>query len=383
MVGALALCALVAGGCPRRREGALPFGAASADCGACHDEHAAALEASAHGRATTSPVFTALVARAGEAWGEAARERCVRCHAPEHVPAEDGMPAEPGIACVSCHAAAGNRGTADGALVLDLGAPLDGPFADAEPTPAHASRARGLVSDSTLCLTCHEVTGPALFVETTAAEHAEAVRRVGAPPCLTCHLPPREPGPIAAGASLDRPRRAHSFVGPRPPDALDPASLTLYEADLRELFGHDRVRLEVALAPADGETPAVARVVLTNAGMGHALPTGVAFLRELRVDVELVDGDGRTETRRAALVLGDVPTRAGEPVALVTDADAIERRRVEPGEAAEVALELGAAVREVRARLVLRAYREEVLAALGLDGRTAPEVVVLEAAARR
>lgn len=378
VAAALAALALVAmaSGCPRRRQGALPLGADAESCGGCHDEHAADFARSAHARATDSPVFSALLPRVEGAWGPAARDRCVQCHAPSHLPEDEGGP---GITCVSCHAAIGNRGTRDGALVLDLGAPLDGPFADAESTPAHASRARGLVSDSTLCLTCHDVSGPDLFVEPSAMEHEIAVATVGAPPCLSCHLPARERGPVAAGALLDRPRRAHTFVGPTPPAERDAASMAEYEASLRELFGGGRVTLSVERA-ASGDG---AVIRLENAGVGHALPTGVTFLRELRVDVELELADGRGEHVRGVIVLGDRAMAGEAEVALPTDADRLERRRLDPGEAEEVTVAVPADVSLVRARLVLRAVRADVLDALELDPSASPEVVVLEATLAR
>lgn len=353
-------------GCPRRQDGALPFGATNADCASCHDEHGAELAGSAHGRATESPVLAALLPRVEAAWGADARAACVSCHAPEHAP-----DAEPEISCVSCHAAVGNRGTGDGALVIDLGAPLDGPITDAEPTPAHASRARGFVSDDTLCLTCHDTSGPGLFVEHAAAEHAVAVERVGAPTCLTCHLPAREPGPVAAGALLDRPRRSHTFVGPTPPTSRDETSLAAWTESLRDLFGHDRVLLAVE---RDGDD---AVVTLENAGLGHDLPTGVTFLRELRVDLVLVHADGTTEVMPGVIVLGDLAMAGDAAVALPTDADRIEPRRLPPGEATSVRVAI-TDVTALRARLVLRAYRAELLDALRVPLEVAPEVVVLE-----
>ena len=373
LVTPLTLLTLALGiaGCPRRRDGALPYGADTAACATCHEEQAVELGGSAHGRATESPVFSALLPRVDEAWGSAARDRCVGCHAPSHLSEEEGGA---GITCVTCHAAIGNRGTGDGALVLDLGAPLDGPFADAEPTPAHASRARGLVSDATLCLTCHDVSGPDLFVEPTAMEHAAAVAAVGAPTCLSCHLPEREPGPIAAGALLDRPRRAHTFVGPTPPAERDAASMAQYAIALRDLFGSGRVLLDLARAP-DGSS---VLVTLTNAGVGHALPTGVTFLRELRVDLELTHEGGASEVVRAVILLGDRALAGDTEVTLPTDADRIERRRIDPGEAREVSVPIEATVVGVRARVVLRAYRADVLDALGIDASASPEVVVLE-----
>lgn len=357
------LVLLVVSSCARDRGEALPFGASNATCASCHAQ-ADDFAQSAHAGAATSPVFIALLPRVEEAWGVDARDRCVGCHAPTHVPSTE-VPSPDGIACVSCHAAVGNRGSFDGRLVIDLGAPLDGPFADPEETPAHAAENRGFVSDAQSCLTCHDLRGPELFVEPTGMEHAEAVTRLDAPSCATCHMPAMEAGPIADGASFDRPRRSHRFIGPTPPADGD---LDRYAADLRSLFA-GRVTLEVML---EDEGDALL-VRLSNVGMGHALPTGATFFRELRVELTVRDASG--ERTSVVMVLGDRSMRGDEEVALPTDADRIERRRVDPGESSETRVSVEG-VTHAEARLVFAAYRPEVTAALALAA--APEVVVLE-----
>jgi hypothetical protein len=251
--------------------------------------------------------------------------------------------------------------------VIDLGAPLDGPFADPEETPAHTSENRGFVSDAESCLTCHDIRGPELFVEPTGMEHAEAVALLDAPSCATCHMPRVEAGPIADGASLDRRRRSHRVIGPTPPRDGD----LEYAADLRSLFA-GRVTLEVH----DEGDALVVRV--SNVGMGHALPTGVTFLRELRVELTVTDARG--ERTEVVMVLGDRSMRGDEEVALPTDADRVERRRVDPGETREARVGIEG-VLAASARLVFAAYRPALMAELGLPD--APEVVVLETVLER
>jgi|GEM_PF-985514 len=357
---AVLVMAAVVSSCARERGEALPFGASNATCASCHSQ-ADDFERSAHASAATSPVFVALLPHVEEAWGTAARDRCVGCHAPSHVPSIE-VPEPEGIACVSCHAAVGNRGSFDGRLVLDLGAPLDGPFADPEETPAHTAERRGFVSDAEACLTCHDLRGPELFVEPTGMEHAEAVARLDAPSCATCHMPAMEAGPIAEGASLDRPRRSHRVIGPTPPRDGDLAG---YTADLRSLFA-GRVTLEVL---DEGDA---LNVRVSNVGMGHALPTGVTFLRELRVELTVRDAHG--ERTEVVMVLGDRSMRGEEEVALPTDADRVERRRVDPGESSEARVVVDG-VMHAEARLVFAAYRPALMAELGLPD--APEVIVL------
>ena len=366
---ALSLALLFAAGCGPTTE-VLPLGASNAECAGCHVDQGEDFSRSAHARATESPVFSALLPHVESAWGAGARARCVGCHAPRHVPAPLAGPQpdeEAGVACVSCHAAVGNRGSFDGRLVVDLGAPLDGPFDDAEPTPAHASERRGFVSDAESCLTCHDVRGPELFVEPMGLEHMEAVAAVGAPGCMSCHMVARDEGPIADGSTRSRSRRSHRFIGPTPPP--DPGEFEQYERDLRALFA-DRVTLTAR--EEGGELVAV----LANVAMGHALPTGVTFLRELRLEVR-IEGDAgvRTET---LLVLGDRAMAGEVEVALPTDAERLERRRIEPGAEETVRLPLAVGDHHLEVRLVFSPSRRAVLDALELSPDLAEEIVVLD-----
>ena len=92
-------------------------------CGTCHQAQYAQWQGSRHGQSTSSPVFTALLPRVERAWGATARARCVACHQPGHGGDET-------IGCVSCHQAIGNRGDANGALVVKLGIPE--PYSDCD-----------------------------------------------------------------------------------------------------------------------------------------------------------------------------------------------------------------------------------------------------------
>lgn len=344
----------------------LPLGASNAECAGCHVDQGEDFSRSAHARASESPVFVALLPHVEDAWGADARARCVGCHAPQHVPSH-ASDDERGIACVSCHAAVGNRGSFDGRLVVDLGAPLDGPFDDAEPTPAHQSERRGFVSDAESCLTCHDVRGPELFVEPMGLEHMDAVAAVGAPGCMSCHMVAGDEGPIADGATRSRPRRSHRFIGPTPPS--DPSELEGYVRDLRALFA-DRVTLSAR--EEGGELVAV----LANVAMGHALPTGATFLRELRLEARIESDAGvRTET---LLVLGDRAMAGEVEVALPTDAERLERRRIDPGQDATVRLSLAPGDLHVEVRLVFAPYRRALLEALALSPDLGPEIVVLD-----
>lgn len=366
----IALVSLAVSACARAGD-PLPLGARRDDCASCHVEQAEDFERSAHARSDRSPVLEALLPRAREAWGQAAADRCQRCHAPAHAALLGDMDAERSVTCVTCHAAVGNRGERDGLLVVDPSAPLAGPFDDVEATPAHASRAAPLLASSSLCGTCHEVTGPSVFVEETLSEHHVASPGPEDPSCASCHLPRRADGPIALGATVSRARTDHGFVGLDPPWGAPEAERARAAAEATTL-------LENALSLDATREGAVLVVRVTNVGARHAVPTGVAFLRDVWVDVLVHARDGSTRTAPRVISLGDQPLSGGEPVALITDADSVERHRLEYGESRDARLEIPDDA-EVEVVLRARAFREEVLVALDLSAR-ADEVPTLEVA---
>lgn len=329
-----------------------PAGATAAECGACHPVQHEEWSASRHASSGRSPVYTAMLPAVREAWGAGAEARCVGCHEPAH--SDDRV-----ITCVSCHAAVGNRRTADGALVLDTTLPPAGPFGDGE--PPHGARPSTFLSAPELCGTCHQVTGPALFDEPTYDEYlASPVAEVGLG-CADCHMPSLPAAPIADGAPRSRRRRSHRFDGVDPAWGAGPEARRDAEARAAALLA-EALSLRVEPAP-DGFD-----VVLENTGAGHHVPTGLGLLRDLWVDV-VVDGDPYPRV----LELGHRPTRNGAPVPLPTQADGFEPRALAPGE--QLRARVGG--REVEATLRARAVRHDALEALGL-GALRPEVPTLD-----
>lgn len=365
------LFAALASGCADP-ESPLPFGASRADCASCHVEQAEQFSHSAHARSDRSPVLAAMLPHVRSAWGEGAADRCVRCHNPEHARILGDVDAETTVTCVTCHAAVGNRGTRDGRLVVDPSRPIGGPFDDAEPTPAHASRRSELLGSPSLCGSCHQVTGPALFVEDTFGEHVAASGDPADPGCMRCHLPSQPEAPIALGASRERPRRSHLFVGLNPPWGADELERDRAARAAEELV---RTALTLELEDLDDEGGSRIEVRLRNDGATHDVPTGIAVFRDVWVDV-LVEGDAGSSWRERVITLGDQPTRQGRPVALATDADTIERRRLAHGEERRVVIDVPEGARVV-AFLRARAFRAEVIEALELTERD-DEIPTLE-----
>ncbi len=337
----------------------LPFGARAEDCGACHEEHLAEWQGSAHGRSGSSPVFAALLPEVERAWGAFARSRCEGCHAPGHGGDES-------IGCVTCHAAIGNHAGRDGQLAVDLAVPIAGPLADPERTAAHGSRPGDFLASPSLCGTCHEVTGPGLFVEPTLSEFRASPEAAIGQGCIDCHMPAAGERRLTAEAMRERPVRSHHFVGFDPPWDASAEEAEEAAAETRTLLG---TALSLA-ATRDGEA---VEIVVANVGAGHAVPTGATFLRDLWVDVE---HDGVVVAPRV-LAIGDRPMRAGAPVALVTEADSIAHGALAPRAEAQARVAIPRSAVEVVLRG--RAIGVEVLAALGLE-ELADRVPTLEIA---
>lgn len=346
----LSVLAAFALGCAQPAGEPLPLGASSESCGSCHEAHFEEHANSPHGASAASPVFSAMLPDVERAWGAAARATCEGCHGPEHAEGDEG------IGCVSCHAAVGNHAERDGMLAIDLDVPLAGPFGDAR-TIAHRSRTSGFLGSPRLCGTCHEVTRPALVDEPTLSEYLASPQAAEGRTCADCHMPPAGERALSNDADRTRPVRSHRFVGFDPP----------WSAPERALgsAAETRTLLAAALALRVERTRNGVDVVVTNRGAGHAVPTGATFLRDIWVDVEI---DGVRHAR--VITLGDRPMRGDRPVALLTQADRVERASLDPGAERRVSLAAAPGARVV-ATLYGRAIRDEVLAALGIEALAA------------
>ncbi|MEW6431541.1 MAG: multiheme c-type cytochrome [Myxococcota bacterium] len=324
---------------------ALPHGADAASCGTCHAAQHAAWSTTAHASSAASPVLLALLPRVEAAWGPSARARCVACHAP-------GFGGDDGIGCVACHGAVGNRGMANGALVVSVDAPLAG--TRAVRNAAHDVAPRGFLRASALCGTCHEVHGPGLLEEPTHAEFT-ASRFTDGDDCITCHV----------ARDGDR----HALVSVDPPWGASGVKAARAASATTALWAK-------ALSLSVTVVPGTAVVRLENTGAGHAVPTGATHLRDAWVDVQLTGAGGARVTVPRVMELGAQLTREGREVPLVTDADAVTPRSLAPGEVRAVSVRLPSGTVAVRAVLSARAVRAAALDALGLSA-LAGEVPVL------
>ncbi|HYN87325.1 MAG TPA: hypothetical protein VER55_02285, partial [Ardenticatenaceae bacterium] len=229
-----------------------------------------------HGAATNSPLYRAWYKVASQNVQGQLGAFCAGCHTPvglltgqirtrwgwdglEEYPLDEA--AQTGVSCDVCHSIVATTGTGNGAYVV-------APEGNVPPDDlgAHRARyARDLYAQPEFCATCHEATNPSsgLPVMTTYTEWRESQFNTGKPStsttCQDCHFADGRHG----------------------------------ELRLEDLQRAARVEL---LAPADAPagSEVALRVRVSNVGAGHDLPTGMAELRKLWLEVTVTDATGRS-----------------------------------------------------------------------------------------
>jgi hypothetical protein len=296
------------------------------------------------------------------------RAFCDSCHRPQVGTSE-------GLSCESCHSAVGNSATVNALLRWDRSAPLASARADSVMTNGHRTRFHGFLSSSELCGTCHEVQGPGAFRETPFTEWQRSPAAQTQTTCVHCHGSP-SPGrpaerPLLAAATDPatptplRARTDHHFIGPDEDDPAVAARLLAASA---------------ALTVAREGSNAV--VTVTSMVAGHSLPTGVRAVRELWLELSVLDASGQRRVLSGALA-DDQSFIANEPVAredfhdelsagLPTEASIVRVRALEPGASRTVRFAVEAGTTVVRARLLYRAQSAALRRALGLSPPAAP-----------
>lgn len=308
----------------------------SRKCRSCHERVVSEWRTSMHAHALSSPV---MVAQNNLAHRETLSSTsypdpqnvCVNCHGPlatalansPLLPFKaEGALAEPalvdeGITCSVCHQWQGEPKTAGGGLTafqdgLVPGRTFFGPYADAVGNAYHRSEPSPLFKSSAeLCRNCHSVQydrngdgkierGTDLVLQTLFDEWQDYAKSGGAG-CVDCHMPVVK-GSRAAESALvpleqdaDAPARtlrSHRFIAvdyPIDDVAARDGSRSEREALLRGagLLRIDESKLKVTDANVAFE------VSLQNTGTGHNLPGGFAFIRQMWLEVTLLDAQNQ------------------------------------------------------------------------------------------
>ena len=296
-------------------------------CSGCHSEIFEQWENSMHHLAHKDPIYSRVSKFLRQGLTDKGEieeaESCVKCHTP--VGYISGFPkkvsddlsktpeiATQGIQCDYCHSAVSIKQLHNNGLVLKPGQGEDdpgikyGPFDDAEPD-FHEAQYSKLHTESSICGTCHNVKHVAFGtdLETTYTEWANSPYNSDDPQkkieCQGCHMFQR-PGIPATGATLrpenpgaaaddaqERPHIfTHYFVGANVsvPDLMgDSAKGRMAKERLQ-----NAASLAVDTSLADQKK---LKITVTNIGAGHSIPTGVADLRQVWLEIIVQDKAGK------------------------------------------------------------------------------------------
>ncbi|HVY31245.1 MAG TPA: multiheme c-type cytochrome [Polyangiaceae bacterium] len=306
-------------------------------CSSCHERIVSEWRTSMHAHALTSPI---MVAQGNLALRETLANTstpdpqnvCVNCHGPiatalspspvlpfkaEGALAEPALASE-GVSCSVCHQWQGESQTAGGGLTafqkgLVPGHTFFGPYDDAVGNAFHRSQATTLFKQPTeLCRNCHSVQydrngdgkierGTDLVLQTLYDEWADFAKK-GGPTCVDCHMPVVKGSRAAESALIpleqdgDAPARvlrSHRFVAVDYP--LDKPAVRDESRSEREGLLQRAGLLSIVDSSLNvTDTRVSFDVSLQNTGTGHNLPGGFAFVRQMWLEVSLLNTQGQT-----------------------------------------------------------------------------------------
>ncbi len=307
-------------------------------CANCHARTVKEWQSSMHARAMTSPI---MVAQSNEVLAKILarapypdpKRVCVNCHGPigaaltesTHLPltsdstlSESALLNE-GISCTVCHQWDGKPETASGGLSrfqdgLRPGHGYFGPISDPVGNAFHHSEVTATFREpEQLCRNCHSVEydkngdgqlhrGTDLVLQTLFDEWQDYRQSGGSATCVTCHMPlladtrAAEHADIPFEQDQDAPARKvhdHSFVGADYP--LDDAAARAALKPARDaLLSRAAGLLVVPNSLKLSANSLNFAIEVSNAGTGHNLPGGFAFVRQMWLEVTLLDGSGGT-----------------------------------------------------------------------------------------
>ncbi len=288
-------------------------------CSDCHTKIAEQWENSMHHLAHKDPIYNKVsqFLRKGLTNQDEISEAdsCVKCHTP--IGYVTGFPtkvsddlsktpeiATQGIQCDYCHSAVDVKKMYNNGLVLEPGEGEDdpgvkrGPFDDSEPDFHEAQYSR-LHTQANICGTCHDVKHVVFDtpLESTYTEWANSPYNNSDPSkqvkCQDCHMYQR-PG-IPATGSTSRPENpgsatdysderphifTHYFVGA---NATVPP---LFKDDIKAKMVRERLQNAATLS-VDKNEPGQKKLKInvTNSGAGHSIPTGLADVRQVWLEI--------------------------------------------------------------------------------------------------
>ncbi len=271
------------------------------DCRPCHPQHFAEWQTSMHAYAFVDPAFFALNTIAHQRSGGQIDQFCVKCHSPlgsllgetppGFDPARLSSLAAAGISCDVCHSLAVDR-LESGVSIRDFR--LDGVRSGPIPAPRengfHDSDYHPSYNRSEICRPCHNLLNPSgqFLLEATNREWDESAFNGMSIQCQNCHMPAYT-GQAGVGGPMRQVHR-HRFVGVDAP-LVDFPGRDETVAAIDDLL---KQAIRVSVAVSEIGAARTVKVVLTNHAVGHNIPSGSIFERQLWIETVFRTAAGDT-----------------------------------------------------------------------------------------
>jgi len=299
-------------------------------CGACHSAHFEQWDGSVHSRAHEDSIYLAFAKLARKEGGDKLYLFCSACHAPAgvavgEIPSADdsnhSFLTKEGVTCDACHSAADVRAVHEGApanasLVLSDSGTRYGPIEGPAEADAHDSAYAEIFKRAEFCSACHTLTHPynGLLIENTYAEWKAGPYAEAGIQCQDCHMRTVEqavnvaqsmqPLKVPGVAADDGPERDnihnHMFVGANVNGDAVGAGAEHVAAARQRLKSAATLALKLPQRVMAGGELAV-EVSVSNVAAGHAIPTSITELREVWIDLTVIDADGGELFRSGAV----------------------------------------------------------------------------------
>lgn len=253
-------------------------------CGGCHKDNFHSFSHSLHSLSYTNPIFSMAYAKAYLETKGAAKEQCLKCHAPTTLVTKDFDAALPitreGVTCDFCHSIESVDMAAPNPFKLDVAGKKRASMKDAK-SPAHSASYAEWFNKSELCAGCHEITSVhGIKTATTYSEWKASEYAAKGIQCQGCHMPQVSGKPVDPAVKQSQNNKVHDH------------SLTHNMETMKGAF-----RLQLSRTERSTGDRYIVDINVTNARAGHAVPTG-AQPREVVLEVTLKDADGKTESQR-------------------------------------------------------------------------------------
>lgn len=308
-------------------------------CGSCHTVQYQGWKGSMHANAFKDPLFQAEWALAEKEVGGNISKLCAGCHTPPGMLSDSvkfdptigehgGFTAPPiaqqGVSCDVCHTMKGttvqNSLTGEhgnGSFIVDPGQTKRASLKNSE-SPYHDTEYSEHHTQAAFCGNCHNIFNPVnnFPLERTYDEWKYSVYAQNNVQCQDCHMVPVEiamrvadelkpvkelennglGGKAAIGAKTERDVvHGHGFVGG---NAVITAALGDPDSQRHAEIAVKRLRSAAAIEvkldnPKDQGALHNLEVKVINKRAGHHIPTSLTFIREIWLEIEVTDQDGK------------------------------------------------------------------------------------------